>query len=111
MNKMLKLIDDLYDRDAHHRKGFAIRDATPTLAAASGCNEMGELATALEIVRINSEGAITPQGFGRVPAIREELADVYAIVVHLCYMLDIGPEELEQIAIAKVKLRFNQPHL
>ncbi len=92
MTELIAAIDDLYFRDAVHRKGFRIREATPELAAANAVEELGELL--VELVLKRPEKA------------REELVDVVAIVAHLSIMLNVPWSELEQEAINKINLRF-----
>lgn len=91
-DKLIERIGQLYDEDAVHRKGFAIRDATPALAGSNAVSEMGELLVELELCRRE--------------ALEVEFADVMAALVHMSIMLQLPLERVEELAIQKIEQRF-----
>jgi NTP pyrophosphatase (non-canonical NTP hydrolase) len=103
-------IRELYQSDAVHRSGFRIRSVNTTFVVASLQKELGELLE--EISDCNSMGVERTQG------LREEMADVLSIVIHLAMLIesdgllnfnlagDSGLEALEQRAIEKINQRF-----
>jgi NTP pyrophosphatase (non-canonical NTP hydrolase) len=102
MERLVDKIKQLYRDNAYHRKGFYIRDATPSLAAANSVAELGEYLTA--------------KALGDEREAKVELADVLAVVTHLILMeeddmtVDNGAMGLDAIidrAISKLNQRFS----
>ena len=97
MHNLVLVIKALQQKGAVHRKGFDINEATPSLAVANAVEELGELLVAYELQGRHSE------------QVQEEAADVLAVFVHLCMLLNFDLDRLEQCAIKKVLTRFKVP--
>lgn len=96
MRHLLDKIADLYDANAVHRRGFAIRELRPLDVINSLRNELIELEEAI-IAKDRTHQA-------------EEMADVFAIALHLAVLIenkDYSLRRLETRAIAKLDKRWH----
>lgn len=101
MERLRICIEALIHQNKRHRKGFYIKDATPTLACSNLVEEAGELLVAMELNRIQQ----TREEFAS-ELVLEELADVAAVFVHLTILLNVSFEDLTTAALIKLDKRF-----